>query len=343
MLNYPYEASKAIRCRIIHFLIIICACVCGIIIFAGCSSVQPDLSAEGSSLYESPHTGFYVDGSTLRTADGKPFVMRGINHGYNWFQDKTDVAFDAIAATGANCIRIVLSSGLQWQNDDTQSLKNAIDAAVSRGMVAIVEVHDGTGSDDISVLESIAKYWCEMASVLAGTEKYCILNIANEWCGGWRARRWRDGYTKVIPMIREAGIKNAIMVDAAGWGQFGVSVRSYGAEVFNSDPLRNTMFSIHMYGMSGRWEWLIRYNLEGVTNQNLCVCVGEFGWTHSDGDVKEDYLMQYCDEKNIGYIAWSWKGNSGGVEYLDLAEEWDGSKLSEWGERVVNGIQGKPF
>ncbi len=196
-------------------------------------------------------------------------------------------------------------------------------------------------SDDISVLESIAEYWCEMASVLAGTEKYCILNIANEWCGGWRARRWRDGYTKVIPMIREAGIKNTIMVDAAGWGQFGLSVKSYGAEVFNSDPLRNTMFSIHMYGMSGRWEWLIRYNLEGVTNQNLCVCVGEFGWTHSDGDVKEDYLMQYCDEKNIGYIAWSWKGNSGGVEYLDLAEEWDGSKLSEWGLKVVNGIQGK--
>ncbi len=326
--------SKIFSCTEIFFLI------SSFIFCAACSSQKPAPISGDSVLNENPHTGFYVDGNTLRTADGEAFVMRGVNHGYNWFLDQTDTAFDAIAATGSNCVRIVLSSGLQWHKDDAHSLEKAINAAVSRGMVAVVEVHDGTGSDDISVLEGIAEYWCEMASVLAGTENYCILNIANEWCGGWKSGRWGDGYTKVIPMIRKAGIKNTIMVDAAGWGQFGHSIRKYGAEVFNSDPLRNTMFSVHMYGMSGRWEWLIRYNLEGVTKQKLCVCVGEFGWTHSDGDVKEDYLMGYCQEKGIGYIAWSWKGNSGGVEYLDLAEEWDGSKLSEWGEKVVNGENG---
>jgi mannan endo-1,4-beta-mannosidase len=303
------------------------------ILYVGCSS-NKQVDGADSQLVQ---TGLYVDGTTLRRADGSPFVMRGINHGHNWFPDQEKTAFDTIAASGANTIRIVLSYGQRWKKDAKASLRKVIDAATSRGMIPVIEVHDGTGSDDIEVLTRIAEYWCEMADVLAGTENYCILNIANEWCGGWKSKVWRDGYTKVIPMIRQAGIKNTIMVDAAGWGQFGYSIRKYGAQVFNSDPLKNTMFSVHMYGMSGRFNWLIRFNLEGATKQNLCVCAGEFGWKHSDGDVKEEYLMQYCQEKGIGWLAWSWKGNSGGVEYLDMTSEWDGSKLSDWGDKVING------
>lgn len=286
------------------------------------------------------HNGIYVDDVTLRFADGRPFVMRGINHGHNWFPDEEKTAFDAIAATGSNTIRLVLSDGQKWKKNGKESIKEVIDEAKTRGMVAVLEVHDGTGSDDIEVLTKIAEYWCQMADVLKGTENTCILNIANEWCGAWKSKLWKEGYTKVIPMIRQAGIKNTIMIDAAGWGQFGYSIHQYGREVFNSDPLKNTMFSIHMYGMSGRFEWLIRFYLEGARKQNLCICVGEFGWKHSDGNIKEDYLMQYCHENDIGYLAWSWKGNSGGVEYLDLAEEWDGSMLSDWGDKVINGEYG---
>lgn len=73
----------------------------------------------------------------------------------------------------------------------------------------------------------------------------------------------------------------------------------------------------------------------------MCVCVGEFGYKHSDGDVDEAYIMQYCQENGIGYLGWSWKGNGGGVEYLDITNEWDGSALSpEWGEILINGENG---
>ena len=51
--------------------------------------------------------------------------------------------------------------------------------------------------------------------------------------------------------------------------------------------------------------------------------------------------MQYCTEAGVGYLAWSWKGNGGGVEYLDMTSDWDGENLSaEWGEKVVNGEYG---
>ena len=131
------------------------------------------------------------------------------------------------------------------------------------------------------------------------------------------------------------------MVDSAGWGQYGASVASEGKRVFESDPLKNTMFSIHMYGAAGKTNGIIKKNIDDVISQGLCLCIGEFGYNHSDGDVKEDYIMEYCTETNVGYLGWSWKGNGGGVEYLDLAKEWDGSVLSEdWGEVLINGKNG---
>ena len=43
----------------------------------------------------------------------------------------------------------------------------------------------------------------------------------------------------------------------------------------------------------------------------------------------------------IGWMGWSWKGNGGGVEYLDLSYDWEGTQLSpDWGEKVVNGPKG---
>jgi len=285
--------------------------------------------------------GMYVDGTILRNADGSAFVMRGINHAHCWYQEQDEVAFEAIAATGANCIRIVCSDGDQWNADSKDSISTVLELAKKNNMVAILEIHDATGKDEVEKLERAAEFWIENADVLQGTEDYCIVNIANEWYGSWNADKWCAGYKNVIPGLREAGIENVIMVDAAGWGQYGRSIRKNGIEVFEADPNANTMFSIHMYGMSGRYEWLIRYNLEGVTKQNLCVCVGEFGYTHSDGNVKEEYLMKYCAEHDIGTLAWSFKGNSGGVEYLDLSRDWEGKNLTEqWGMVAIEGEYG---
>lgn len=337
MANTKKNGKKIALSIILILAAILTVLVVGIFIFLyGCTTHE-----RVDNNMDATHTGMYVDGTVLRNSDGTAFVMRGINHAHCWYTDYDETALDAIAATGANCVRIVCANGKQWDSDTVDSIADMIAAAYSRKMVAVLEVHDGTGDDSIQTLSEIVDFWINMAPVLKGTEDYCILNIANEWVGSWNADLWEQGYTKAIPRLREAGIKNVIMVDAAGWGQYGRSIRKNGIEVFESDPDRNTMFSVHMYGMSGCFNWLIRYNLEGVTDQNLCVCVGEFGYTHEDGDVKEDYLMQYCEEKGIGYLAWSFKGNSGGVEYLDLSYDWEGNNLSpQWGEKVVNGEYG---
>ena len=285
--------------------------------------------------------GFKVDGTKLLDANGNEFVLRGINHPHAWFKDQLETAYDAIAETGSNSIRIVLGSGVQYGKTNMKELERVIRNAKERDMIAVVEVHCITGSDSIDDLLKVTDFWIEMKDVLAGTEAYCILNIANEWVGKWDSTIWRDGYTQAIPKLREAGIKNTIMVDSAGWGQYAKCVQDYGMEVFESDPDRNTMFSVHMYGAAGKNSDTIEAAIKGATDQGLCIIVGEFGYNHSDGDVDEAYIMQYCTDNNIGYMGWSWKGNGGGVEYLDIANEWDGSVLSpDWGENLINGATG---
>lgn len=298
-------------------------------------------NSTSDSVQSSASGGFRVEGTKLLDANGNEFVMRGINHAHTWFRDDDETAIPAIAKTGSNVVRLVFADGDQWERDTFDNVSDLIDLCKENQLIAVVEVHDGTGMDDVSYLENAANFWIEMKDALIGNEDYVILNIANEWTGSWDSAKWSEGYTSVIPKIREAGIKNTIMVDAGGWGQYGESIKAHGADVFEADPDRNTMFSVHMYGTAGKNKRTIKKNLEGVTDQNLCVCVGEFGYTHSDGDVDEAYIMQYCQENSIGYMGWSWKGNGGGVEYLDIAKRWDGSELSsDWGEVLINGENG---
>ena len=309
------------------------------------SSVVESVDSEDSSTPEPEQPeaaiGFRVEGTKLLDANGNEFVMRGVNHAHAWFQGQLDVALEAIAETGANSVRVVLADGDQWNKTTPEEVEKIIARCVELKMIAILEVHDATGKEERSYLNNAVDYWIELKDILNAHTDTVIVNIANEWIGQWQSSTWKAGYVKAIPKLREAGIKNTLMVDAAGWGQFGASIKTSGKAVFESDPDGNTMFSIHMYGSAGKDEATIRTNLKGATDQGLCVVVGEFGYNHSDGDVDEAFIMQYCNENDLGYLGWSWKGNGGGVEYLDIAKEWDGSVLSEdWGEILINGENG---
>ena len=304
------------------------------------SAVSSEESSESKPVTAS-EDGFKVDGTKLLDANGNEFIMRGNNHAHTWYLKEDTTAIKAIAETGANTVRIVCSDGQQWTKDSEEMLETVIDLCIDNEMIAVVEVHDATGKDDISALRHVTNYWIEMKNALIGKEQYVILNIANEWAGSWDGALWRDGYVEAIPKLREAGIKNTLLVDAGGWAQYAKSIHDYGVDVFNSDPDKNTMFAVHMYGTAGKNKQTIENNLANVTNKGLCVIVGEFGYNHTDGDVDEEYIMEYCQKNGIGYLGWSWKGNSGGVEYLDIANAWDGSVLSpDWGEKLINGVNG---
>ncbi|MBQ8177394.1 MAG: cellulase family glycosylhydrolase [Oscillospiraceae bacterium] len=284
--------------------------------------------------------GFYVSGTSIYDANGNPFVMRGVNVPHAWYTSQTETSLKAIAATGANTVRVVVSNGAQWSKTSYSELKSIIDMCKQNKLVCVLEVHDATGSDSASDLYKAADYWVEMKDILIGNEAYVILNIANEWYGSWDGSAWADGNKNAIKSVRNAGIKNMIMIDSAGWGQYPDSIKDFGKSVFNADSLGNTVFSIHMYEYAGGNASTVRTNIDNALGIGVPVVIGEFAAEHTGGDVDEATIMSYCTSKNVGYLGWSWKGNNSDLASLDVANSWDGSSLTSWGNTLINGANG---
>jgi mannan endo-1,4-beta-mannosidase len=282
-------------------------------------------------------SGFYVSGTTIYDATGAAFMLRGVSHEHTWFKSDLEKAIPAVAATGTNTIRIVLSDGSVWTRDDTDSVRRIISLCRQYKMITILEVHDATGKDDITSLNSAVNYWISLSDLLKGTESHVIINIANEWYSQNNSTSWAAGYQSAIPALRTAGLSHLLIVDCAGWGQYPNTIAEQGLTVFNADTLHNTVFSIHMYENAGRDAETIKNNIDNALAINVPVIVGEFGHSHDDQIVDADTIMSYCRQKSVGWLAWSWYGNNS--SYLDLATGPDGA-LTTWGERVVNATDG---
>jgi len=284
--------------------------------------------------------GFYVSGTKLYDANGKQFIMRGVSYPHTWYKDQYKTALKAIAGKGFNTVRIVLSNGKQYNKDSAGSVKAVVDLCKQYKLIAVLEVHDATGSDDVSALNNAVSYWIEIKSVLQGNEKYVIVNIANEWAGAWKSEPWKNGYVTAIKNLRNAGISNTLMVDCAGWGQYPQSVLDYGQTVLAADSKKNTVFSIHMYEYAGGNASTVKSNIDNVLNKSLCLIIGEFGCRHTNGEVDEDTIMSYSKTKSVGWCAWSWTGNGSSYTYLNLSNDFAGTSLTSYGKRIISGTNG---
>ncbi|MGC5379773.1 cellulase family glycosylhydrolase [Micromonospora sp. DT68] len=287
-------------------------------------------------------SGFTVSGGKLYDANGAEFIMRGVNHAHTWYPQQTR-AFADVKALGANTVRVVLSSGDRWTRNTNADVANVISTCKGNRLICVLEVHDTTGYGEQSgaiTLDRAVDYWLSIADVLAGQEKFVIVNIGNEPYGNQNYASWATDNANAIKRLRAAGLAHTIMVDAPNWGQdWSFTMRDNAASVFAADPARNTVFSIHMYGVFDTaaeiTDYLGRFRAAG-----LPIVVGEFGFNHSDGDPDEDTIFSYSQANGIGWLGWSWSGNGGGVEYLDMATSFNPASLTTWGQRIFNGANG---
>ncbi|GAA2765168.1 cellulase family glycosylhydrolase [Streptomyces paradoxus] len=287
-------------------------------------------------------TGFRVQNGRLLEANGNDFVMRGVNHAHTWYTDRIS-SLAHIKAKGANTVRVVLSSGDRWTRNDAADVTNVVSQCKQNRLICVLEVHDTTGYGEQSGATTLARaadYWISVRSALAGQEDYVIVNIGNEPYGNTNYTAWTADTKAAIQKLRDAGFDHTIMVDAPNWGQdWAFTMRDNAASVFAADPDANTVFSIHMYGVFDTAAEITDY-LNRFVTAKLPVVVGEFGHDHSDGNPDEDTILAVTQQLRLGYLGWSWSGNGGGVEYLDMVTNFDPNQLTSWGRRLFDGANG---
>ncbi|MER6711388.1 MULTISPECIES: glycoside hydrolase family 5 protein [unclassified Streptomyces] len=295
----------------------------------------------GTSAHAAP-TGFRVQNGRLLEANGNDFVMRGVNHAHTWYPSRIS-SISHIKAKRANTVRVVLANGDRWARNDTADVANVVSQCKRNRLICVLEVHDTTGYGDQSgatTLSRAADYWISVKSALTGQESYVIVNIGNEPIGNNNASRWTADTKAAIQKLRNAGFNHTLMVDAPNWGQdWSFIMRDNAASVFAADRDRNTVFSVHMYGVYNTAAKVNDY-LNRFVAAKLPIVVGEFGFNHSDGNPDEDAILAAAQRLGIGYLGWSWSGNGSDVQYLDLVTNFDPNRLTSWGQRLFNGANG---
>jgi mannan endo-1,4-beta-mannosidase len=283
-------------------------------------------------------TGFYVSNGRLYDANGSDFVMRGVNHPYAWYKTRNS-SFADIKRLGSNTVRVVLDL-----NVTASEVTTVINLCKTNRLICMLEIHSTTGYGDsgggTATLATAANWWVSRRSALVGQERYVLINIGNEPIGNNQSATWTNATTGAIRTIRNAGLTHTLVVDGPNWGQdWSGTMRNNAPAVFAADTLRNTVFSIHMYGVYGTASAVTSY-LNSFVSRGLPIIIGEFGNNHSDGDVDENTIMATAQSLRLGYLGWSWSGNSSNVGYLDITNGFNASSLTSWGDRLLNGANG---
>ncbi len=285
--------------------------------------------------------GFSISGRNLVDVNGNNFIMRGTSHPDVWYTGER-ASYAELAGLGSNAVRVVLGSGQRnWGVSSASDVTTIINLCKANRLICMLEVHDTTGYGEQSgaaTLDQAVTYWDSIRSALVGQEAYVLINIGNEPIGNTNPAQWTAATVGAVQRMRTLGFTHTLVVDAPNWGQdWTNTMRSNAQTVWNADTLRNTLFSIHMYEVYGTASAITSY-FDAFAQMNLPLIVGEFGNAHNGQNVDEDTIMAEAQARGIGWLAWSYSGNSDGL--LDQATGFNPSQLTAWGQRVFSGTNG---
>ena len=254
--------------------------------------------------------GFFVAGSRLYDPNGIEFRIRGVNRNH-WDSYGTPTG---LPLSGANTERVVLSftnsASSNWNIVSSQMLANKI--------VPIPGNWTGTCKADTASLTAIVDTWVAQAATWTQLNDTGLINIANEW-GPANSIVWRDSYITAIARMRAAGYTGALVVDAGGCGQDAQDIVKYGAAVLASDPQKNILFDVHVYGgfhYPATATWMQDYDtaMAQLKASGLPLILGEFGPGNNIGPsptlVTPQHVIDTAEANGWGWMPWSWDDNN---------------------------------
>lgn len=293
-------------------------------------------------------------------------LLRGMNYApYNWGYTLSDIKFDEIAKTGANCVRIpwyYYNPGASIYTNFV-ALDSAISKCVQSKMIAIIELHDYTcGTDTVPV--SIGANWFKSNSVLPILMKYkhsIIVNIANEALQvNWQNNKvkaladYTSVYQNIVNTLRAVnGFDFPIMIDAPDCGQSSDVFlnNNTAANLIIADPKHNLIFSAHAYwyGYAGNDSAQMAAKINSVVAANIPFVLGEIANEQDDANpcayqLNYKPLLNYCQSQKIAWLAWSWDHDI--CPNRQVSSTGNFANLTTYGNEIVNnpnyGLSKKP-
>lgn len=323
-------------------------------------SISPKGYTPPVTLLDKP--GFHTDGVRLLDANGKEFLMRGYNYSYAWQKDLWGAAFSTAKKYKCNALRIQLSDGQKSLGGycDANQVSSLIKSCKDNRFIGVFNVQDTGGGNDANVLLHAADYWVGIKNAVIGQEKYCIVNIGNEWMGSpgrdcngewgdYQENLWSDTYIEAVRRIRSAGIKNTLMIDCNGYGQYADIIWKEGQRILDEDKKYfedgkpNIIFSIHFYEKACYWDYekgvgsRVAHSIDKALSIGAPVCIGEYAYSRKSEEWKMDWetIQDYSKTMNIGYLGWSFTGNGDAESQgLDMFNS-DGSQMYKNGECII--------
>lgn len=323
-------------------------------------SISPKGYTPPVTLLDKP--GFHTDGVRLLDANGKEFLMRGYNYSYAWQKELWDAAFSTAKKYNCNALRIQLSDGQKSLGGycDANQVSSLIKSCKDNHFIGVFNVQDTGGGNDANVLLHAADYWVGIKNAVIGQEKYCIVNIGNEWMGSpgrdcngewgdYQENLWSDTYIEAVRRIRSAGIKNTLMIDCNGYGQYADIIWKEGQRILDEDKKYfkdgkpNIIFSIHFYEKACYWDYekgvgsRVAHSIDKALSIGAPVCIGEYAYSRKSEEWKMDWetIQDYSKTMNIGYLGWSFTGNGDAESQgLDMFNS-DGSQMYKNGECII--------
>jgi mannan endo-1,4-beta-mannosidase len=118
-------------------------------------------------------------------------------------------------------------------------------------------------------------------------------------------------YEAAITAIRGTGFQGPLIIDAPQWGQDIDRLQASGPALITADPLRNLMFSVHMWWSDPQGTRVMQ-ELQESADMNLPLVVGEFAqhavYLCDQSPFAYSVLLDQANTREIGWLAWSWGG-----------------------------------
>lgn len=257
--------------------------------------------------------GFFVANGTLYDPNGNAFRARGVNR-VHWDSDSAA----GIALSRANTVRTFLDftrdAGSNVNLIQTQNINNSEVPIVTYAGIGNGETLTSCSSDP-STLQQAVQAWTSQAASWTTLNKYMIVNIANEW-GPSSSSDWENGYISAIASLRQAGYTGPLMIDTGGCGEDINDLLNYATAVFNSDPEKNVIFSLHLYynsseALSSNW---LQQLVSLSQSAGMVFVIGEFGPGHNIGpaptSVTPGQIITAAEAAGLGWLAWAWDDNN---------------------------------